>query len=112
MDIRDLMLRVSRGQATIWGGKNRLDLQEDMQALPFLLIYANGFLIYLCLFSVDLRFPAHVTNGARDIISKLLKYQPEERLDLKSIVHHEWVQQHLTSDVKSKYVISLPINLK
>nr|CAH0113437.1 unnamed protein product [Daphnia galeata] len=56
----------------------------------------------LC-YDVDLRFPSHVTNGARDIISKLLKYQPEDRLDLKSILHHEWVQQHLTSDVRSKY---------
>lgn len=59
-------------------------------------------LTYKRICSVDLRFPSHVTNGARDIISKLLKYQPEDRLDLKSILHHEWVQQHLTSDVRSK----------
>lgn len=54
------------------------------------------------LFSVDLRFPPHVSSGARDIISNLLKYQPEERLDLKSILHHDWVQQHLTPEVRSK----------
>jgi len=52
--------------------------------------------------SVDLCFPSHVTSGAKDIISKLLKYRPEDRLDLKSILHHEWLQQHLTAEVRSK----------
>lgn len=52
--------------------------------------------------SVDLCFPSHVTSGAKDIISKLLKYKPEDRLALKSILHHEWLQQHLTAEVRSK----------
>jgi len=59
-------------------------------------------LTYKRICSVDLRFPAHVTSGAKDIISKLLKYKPEDRLALKSILHHEWLQQHLTPEVRSK----------
>jgi aurora kinase A len=52
--------------------------------------------------SVDLRFPHFLSDGAKDMISKLLKYQPEERLSLKGILNHEWVQLHLTPDVRSK----------
>jgi hypothetical protein len=53
-------------------------------------------------FRVDLRFPAHVSAGARDLIAKLLKYRAEDRLPLKKIMEHEWVVQHLTSEVRSK----------
>lgn len=74
-------------------------MQASYDLISHIVLQFNNSLNY---FSVDLRFPQHVTNGARDIISKLLKYQPEDRLDLKSILHHEWVQQHLTSEVRSK----------
>jgi len=51
---------------------------------------------------VDLRFPAHVSAPARDLISRLLKYRAEERLPLKKVLEHEWIVQHLTSEVKAK----------
>ena len=39
-------------------------------------------------------FPSHVTPGARNLISKLLKYNPKERLPLKDILKDPWIQQH------------------
>jgi len=51
---------------------------------------------------VDLRFPAHMSPGARDLVSKLLKYKADDRIPLKKILEHEWVLSHLSSEVKSK----------
>jgi len=53
-------------------------------------------------FRVDLRFPPHLSTGAKDMISKLLKHKAEDRLPLKGMLEHPWVLQHLTEEVRSK----------
>lgn len=42
--------------------------------------------------NVDLRFPPVVTDGARDLISKLLRRQPADRLPLHAVMAHPWVK--------------------
>ncbi|XP_006839224.1 PREDICTED: aurora kinase A isoform X1 [Chrysochloris asiatica] len=39
---------------------------------------------------VEFAFPDLVTLGARDLISKLLKHNPNHRLGLKEIIEHPW----------------------
>lgn len=46
----------------------------------------------LCLSQVDLQFPKVVSDGARDLISKLLRHSPSMRLPLKSVIEHPWVK--------------------
>ncbi|KIY52399.1 kinase-like protein [Fistulina hepatica ATCC 64428] len=41
--------------------------------------------------AVDLRFPASFSLEARDLISKLLKYIPDERLPLSEVLKHPWI---------------------
>ncbi|KAI4888374.1 hypothetical protein NFI96_010907 [Prochilodus magdalenae] len=41
---------------------------------------------------VDLQFPKVVPDGARDLISKLLRHSPSMRLPLKSVMEHPWVK--------------------
>ncbi|KAG1672324.1 Aurora kinase A [Nymphon striatum] len=43
---------------------------------------------------VDYSFPNHVSEGARNLISKLLKYNPSERLSLSGILTHSWIRSH------------------
>lgn len=40
---------------------------------------------------VDLRFPEHVSTGARDLIRKLLQRDPEKRLSLAQVLEHPWI---------------------
>lgn len=41
---------------------------------------------------VDLKFPKVVSDGARDLISKLLRHNPIDRLPLQSVIDHQWVR--------------------
>ncbi|KAA0716477.1 Aurora kinase B [Triplophysa tibetana] len=41
---------------------------------------------------VDLKFPKTVSDGARDLISKLLRHSPSMRLPLRSVIEHPWVK--------------------
>ncbi|XP_026212918.1 aurora kinase B [Anabas testudineus] len=41
---------------------------------------------------VDLQFPRCVSDGARDLISKLLRHSPIDRLSLQSVIDHPWVR--------------------
>uniref|UniRef100_A0A673KXX6 non-specific serine/threonine protein kinase n=1 Tax=Sinocyclocheilus rhinocerous TaxID=307959 RepID=A0A673KXX6_9TELE len=41
---------------------------------------------------VDLQFPKLVSDGARDLISKLLRHSPAMRLPLRSVMEHPWVK--------------------
>jgi aurora kinase A len=43
---------------------------------------------------VDLRFPSHVSMGARDLISKLLRHDPNQRLPLIQVINHPWVVEN------------------
>ncbi|XP_016286291.1 aurora kinase B isoform X1 [Monodelphis domestica] len=43
---------------------------------------------------VDLKFPSSMPSGAQDLISKLLRHNPSERLPLTQVLEHPWVQTH------------------
>ncbi|XP_015196074.1 aurora kinase B isoform X2 [Lepisosteus oculatus] len=43
---------------------------------------------------VDLHFPKTVSEGARDLISKLLRHSPTMRLSLKGVQEHPWVKSN------------------
>lgn len=43
---------------------------------------------------VDLQFPSHVSAGARDLISKLLKHDPQKRLPLMEVLKHSWILEN------------------
>ncbi|XP_032983688.1 aurora kinase C isoform X2 [Rhinolophus ferrumequinum] len=49
---------------------------------------------YRRILKVDLRFPPSIPLGAQDLIGKLLRYQPSERLPLAHILQHSWVRAH------------------
>ncbi|XP_076357849.1 aurora kinase C-like [Tachypleus tridentatus] len=40
---------------------------------------------------VDYTFPLHVSEGARDLIARLLKYNPADRLPIDGILQHPWI---------------------
>uniref|UniRef100_A0A8D0HE99 non-specific serine/threonine protein kinase n=1 Tax=Sphenodon punctatus TaxID=8508 RepID=A0A8D0HE99_SPHPU len=42
--------------------------------------------------TVDLKFPPFMSEGARDLISKLLRHTPLNRLPLTAVVEHPWVK--------------------
>ncbi|XP_052020990.1 aurora kinase C-like [Apodemus sylvaticus] len=43
---------------------------------------------------VNFKFPSSVPAGAQDLISKLLRYNPSERLSLAQVLEHPWVREH------------------
>ncbi|XP_048689819.1 aurora kinase C isoform X2 [Caretta caretta] len=43
---------------------------------------------------VDLQFPPFMSEGSRDLISKLLRHNPAERLPLQAVLEHPWVKAH------------------
>ncbi|XP_066443665.1 aurora kinase A [Eleutherodactylus coqui] len=45
---------------------------------------------------VEYQFPPYVIEGARDLISKLLKHNPNHRLPLKDILDHPWIVENST----------------
>nr|XP_055223412.1 aurora kinase B isoform X1 [Gorilla gorilla gorilla] len=47
---------------------------------------------YRRIVKVDLKFPASVPTGAQDLISKLLRHNPSERLPLAQVSAHPWVR--------------------
>ncbi|XP_059005119.1 aurora kinase B isoform X3 [Mustela lutreola] len=49
---------------------------------------------YRRIVKVDLKFPASVPSGAQDLISKLLRHNPSERLPLAQVSTHPWVRAH------------------
>ena len=48
---------------------------------------------YQKIVNVDLKFPPHVTEGAQDLIRKLLKRNPKTRLSLDEVMKHFWIQE-------------------
>ncbi|XP_012368683.1 aurora kinase C [Octodon degus] len=47
---------------------------------------------YRRILQVDVQFPRSMPEGARDLIARLLRFQPEERLPLSQILAHPWVK--------------------
>uniref|UniRef100_A0A1A7WE64 non-specific serine/threonine protein kinase n=1 Tax=Iconisemion striatum TaxID=60296 RepID=A0A1A7WE64_9TELE len=47
---------------------------------------------YKRIMKVDLSFPSAVSDGAKDLISKLLRHNPKDRLPLKDVIDHPWVR--------------------
>ncbi|XP_064357188.1 aurora kinase C-like [Dromaius novaehollandiae] len=43
---------------------------------------------------VDLHFPPALPDGARDLIGRLLRHSPGERLPLRGVLQHPWVRAH------------------
>ncbi|KII86939.1 hypothetical protein PLICRDRAFT_43625 [Plicaturopsis crispa FD-325 SS-3] len=43
---------------------------------------------------VDLRIPPHVSAEARDLISRLLKHDPEARIPLSEVLRHPWIVKY------------------
>jgi serine/threonine protein kinase len=46
---------------------------------------------------VNIKWPAHVTPGARDLISKLLVKDPAARMSLEDVAKHEWIVQQTSA---------------
>ncbi|TKS72115.1 Aurora kinase B [Collichthys lucidus] len=44
--------------------------------------------------TVDLKFPRNISDGARDLVSKLLRHNPTDRLSLQSVIDHPWVRSN------------------
>ncbi|KAK0181939.1 hypothetical protein PV327_000117 [Microctonus hyperodae] len=47
--------------------------------------------------SVNIRWPAQITSGAKDLISKLIKRQGAERISLQAVKKHDWIVQNKDS---------------
>lgn len=46
---------------------------------------------------VDLRFPSHVSEDAKDLVSKLLQKNPNDRLPLLAVRQHPWIKLHVST---------------
>jgi len=44
---------------------------------------------------VDLQFPPFVSEGARDLISRLLVKNPADRMDLGEVPNHPWISHYV-----------------
>ncbi|MEE6506387.1 hypothetical protein FKM82_007648 [Ascaphus truei] len=51
---------------------------------------------------VEFQFPPYVSEGARDLISKLLKHNPNHRLPLKDVFEHPWIVESSTKHPRKK----------
>ncbi|KAL3656467.1 hypothetical protein V7S43_018691 [Phytophthora oleae] len=43
---------------------------------------------------VDLKFPSHVSSEARDLLMKILRHDPQQRIPLERVLEHAWILQH------------------
>ncbi|XP_070588538.1 aurora kinase C-like isoform X2 [Erythrolamprus reginae] len=55
---------------------------------------------YRTISRVQYTFPPFVTEGARDLISKLLQHDPKQRLLLEGVLKHPWVTSKSTKSPK------------
>ncbi|SCU98906.1 LAFA_0G20780g1_1 [Lachancea sp. 'fantastica'] len=51
-------------------------------------------LTYRRILKRDLRFPNHVSTQARDLISRLLAFEPNARIPLSDVKHHPWIEKN------------------
>ncbi|TYZ59987.1 hypothetical protein PybrP1_002162 [[Pythium] brassicae (nom. inval.)] len=47
--------------------------------------------------TVDLQFPPHVSAAARDLLVKVLRKEPNDRLPLEDLLAHPWIRHHCGS---------------
>eukprot|EP00092_Neocalanus_flemingeri_P002438 GFUD01002608.1.p1 GENE.GFUD01002608.1~~GFUD01002608.1.p1 ORF type:complete len:392 (-),score=79.93 GFUD01002608.1:401-1576(-) len=52
---------------------------------------------------VDLRFPTHVSTEAKDLISRLLRKEPNERLTLEDVVKHPWIVTSVQGKIAERH---------
>ncbi|NXN19676.1 AURKA kinase, partial [Indicator maculatus] len=57
---------------------------------------------YRAISRVEFKFPPFVTEGARDLISKLLKHNPLHRMPLKDVLLHPWITANSTKMPSSR----------
>ncbi|XP_040465733.1 aurora kinase A isoform X1 [Falco naumanni] len=57
---------------------------------------------YRAISRVEFKFPPFVTEGARDLIAKLLKHNPFHRLPLKDVLLHPWITANSTKMPNSR----------
>jgi serine/threonine protein kinase len=43
---------------------------------------------------LELEFPYYFSNELQDLISKLLKKKPTERINLDQVRHHPWIKKY------------------
>ena len=43
---------------------------------------------------VDLKFPHEMSSGAKDLIARLLRHDPNRRLSLIEVINHSWVKEN------------------
>ncbi|GAB9470301.1 Aur protein kinase [Globisporangium polare] len=47
--------------------------------------------------TIDLKFPGHVSSAARDLLVKILRKEPKDRIDLEVLLAHPWIRHHCGS---------------
>jgi len=57
---------------------------------------------------VDMQFPPTMSDGAKDLISKLLRYNPAMRLPLKEVMEHPWVRTNSRRVLPPVYTAERP----
>ncbi|KAI8852407.1 kinase-like domain-containing protein [Chytridium lagenaria] len=55
---------------------------------------------------VDLKIPDYVSNGAKDLIKKLLQYDPEKRLCLDLVRQHPWITENTSIQDDENSILS------
>ncbi|CAI5745565.1 unnamed protein product [Peronospora destructor] len=43
---------------------------------------------------VDLKFPSYMSSDARDLLVKILRHDPQQRMPLERVLEHPWIAQH------------------
>jgi serine/threonine protein kinase len=56
---------------------------------------------YKRIINIDIRWPTHFSKGACDLISKLLRRKPNDRLPLLNVLEHPWIVQNSKPAAKS-----------
>ena len=107
------------GQATFWGGEQQRDIQENYQGRPQVRVrqhilpgnkipHLQSFwqLRLSCLSEYLMflftRFPAHVSEGARDLITQLLRKDPNQRIPLDKVA---WLKKNMIEQIHRKVEI-------
>ncbi|CAG9536468.1 unnamed protein product [Cercopithifilaria johnstoni] len=53
---------------------------------------------YKLIANVKYKFPSHISEGAKDLITKLLVRDPDARLPLRDVMEHPWIHQYICKD--------------